>query len=167
MPSGGLDYAVALITDRHKLSAGLTAAGIGGERVAVVAARSSEAGRSAARRLRLRDLAEDAWILSPPACGYRAALQRVFDRQKVTLQIAAEVPGYDLQLSLIARGLGRGLVPGRRLAASPWRRHLRLVAVSDFALDGRIAMVQGGAPGSLQAAVTHFQEGVAAALLNH
>lgn len=165
--NGGLDCAVALTTNHHRIASGVTAAFLGSERVVVVAARHAKLSGVGKHRLRLRDLAEQVWVLNPSECGYRAALQRAFDRQKATLRVAAEVPGYDLQLSLIGRGVGLGLVPRRRFDSSPQRRSLRIVNVADFTLEGRVAMLQATSLGSLAAALDHLQEGVAARLGNH
>ncbi len=161
--NGALDCAVALTADRHETPSDIIATPIGAERIAVVAARAFLPLRVRQKGLRLRDLAAEAWVLNPAPCGYRAALQRAFDREKMVMTVFAEVMGYDLQRSLIARGVGLGLVPERHLAAGSYRR-LQCLKVSDFVLEGRIAMLQGAAPTRRAVAIADLQERIAAAL---
>jgi hypothetical protein len=61
-------------------------------------------------------------------------LQRTLDQERGHLNLCAEVQGYDLQLSLIARGVGLGLVPRARWKASPYRKDLKILEPHDFRL---------------------------------
>lgn len=69
--------------------------------------------------------------------------------------------GYDLQLSLVARGAELRLVPLRRLARDPERRRLRIVWVDDFALGVTAAMLRVASLGNLNGAVDALQASVA------
>lgn len=93
--------------------------------------------------------------------GDREALQRAFDRAGVSLRISGDVIGYDLQLSLVARGAELRLVPLRRLARDPERRRLRIVWVDDFALGVTAAMLRVASLGNLNGAVDALQASVA------
>jgi DNA-binding transcriptional LysR family regulator len=163
--SGALDCAIGLITSEHAVPAGMHAASVGSESVVVVAAKSARS-RSEGK-VRLRDLAGEVWILNPVGCGCRAALERAFDRAQTPMRVAAEVFGEDLQLSLIARGAGFGLVPRRQLDHSPHRARLRIVKLADFTLRGAITMLHGPSLGSLATAVDQLRTQIAGELKNY
>ncbi len=91
----------------------------------------------AARRLNLRasslrKCVEQGWILNPDGCGLRAGLIRELQSQGLRLKLNIESAGAQLQMALVAQGLGLGLVPRAALAASPWRDELEVVNLSDF-----------------------------------
>ena len=157
--AGGLDAVVGLLPD-GQAAPGIASARIGREEVVVAAARD----RALPPRAGLAALAGQDWVLNPPGCSYRAALQRACDRARVPLRVAIEVIGRDLQLSLIARGAGLGLVPRRQLERSRQRRSLRIVPVRDFALRADICMLRGPLADALQAPLDHLQAAAAAAL---
>jgi DNA-binding transcriptional LysR family regulator len=163
--SGALDCAIGLITSEHAVPPGMQTASVGSESIVVVAAKSAKP-RSEGKG-RLRDLGGEAWVLNPAGCGCRAALQRAFDRAQVPMRVAAEVFGEDIQLSLIARGAGLGLVPRRQLDHSPHRARLRIVKLADFTLQGTITMLHGASLGRLAAAVDHLRVQIADKLKNY
>lgn len=107
--------------------------------VAVVATRRSPMPASAS----IVELGLQPWVLNPLGCGFRAALQRAVDGGRGHLNICAEVQGYDLQLSLIARGVGLGLIPLARLKASSLRQELRMLSPHDFRLSVTAALASG------------------------
>jgi DNA-binding transcriptional LysR family regulator len=164
--SGGLDCAIALMTEHQPLPPGVTAVDIGAERVVAVAAKDFKL-TAKGHRLRIRDLGAHDWIVNTRGCGYREALQRAFDRAQSDLCISGEILGYDLQLSLIARHAGLGLIPLRRFNSSPHRRRLRILKIEDFTLDATAAMLRGRSLGSLGLAVDHLQVRVARALAHY
>ncbi|SXD22833.1 LysR family transcriptional regulator [Klebsiella quasipneumoniae] len=91
----------------------------------------------AARRLNLRasslrECVEQGWILNPDGCGLRAGLIRELQSQGLRLKLNVESAGAQLQMALVAQGLGLGLVPRAALAASPWRDEIEVVNLSDF-----------------------------------
>ncbi|MCF6102077.1 LysR family transcriptional regulator [Mesorhizobium muleiense] len=154
--NGTLDCAVGLVADDSTVPSSIHSTAIGIERIVVVAA--SEAVISSPKRcLSLRDLAGSDWILNPQGCGYRDAIQRAFDQTSIPLRIVAEVFGHDLQLSLVSRGAGLGLVPRRHINNSPYRRRLRVLKLTDFDFQVAIAMLHGGTLGRLAPVIEHFQ----------
>jgi DNA-binding transcriptional LysR family regulator len=155
-----LDCAIGLVTTDHAIPSGIHSTAIGVERVVVVAARDAMIGPSSAGQLGIRALAASEWILNPPGCGYRDAIQRAFDLSNLSLRIAAEVHGHDLQLSLVARGAGLGLVPRRQIDNSPYRRQVRVLKLDDFDLQATIAMLHAGSLGRLAPAIEHFHSQV-------
>lgn len=80
----------------------------------------------------LRDCAEKGWVLNPDGCGLRAGLIRELQSQGLRLALNVETAGAQLQISLVAQGLGLGLVPRAALAASPWRDEVTVLTLADF-----------------------------------
>ncbi len=103
----------------------------------------------APRRLRLpavvepRLLADVAWVLNPPGCAFRSALQQLFHVAGVPLRIAVGVYGWDLQLSLVARGVGVGLFPAWIVARSRLRPQLRTFRIRGVEFRAEFGSVHG------------------------
>ncbi len=155
---GEVDCAVGLLTPDQPVPAHVLAIPVGLEEIVVVSARPAPTPSRGKGGIRLSDLSAHGWVLNPPGCGCRAALQRAFDRDAVPLNVAAEVFGEELQLSMIARGAGLGLVPRRQLNHSPQRAHLRAVPLSDFSLHPTITILTPPALGNLAPVVQRLQE---------
>jgi DNA-binding transcriptional LysR family regulator len=136
--SGALDAAVILLPDEERLPVGVTGEALGKERLVVVAARHW---RSRAREI--RDLSEMGWVLNPEGCAARAGLQEALARARLPLRVSVETYNYELQLSLIARERGLGLVPSRLLARSPTRSRLRTLRVRGLGFPLTIWMATG------------------------
>lgn len=145
--NGALDCAIALIDDYTRLPPGLNSTAVGVEELVVVKSRDLDLPVTS-RVARLQDIASQGWILNPPGCGYRTAVQRAFDQQGLPLDVAAEVFGHDLQLSLVARGAGLTIVPRRKLESSIHRRAITIVRVSELEMQTAITLLHGGALGS-------------------
>jgi DNA-binding transcriptional LysR family regulator len=150
--SGSLDFAVGLLTDAHAIPHGLMPIALGAEEVVIVGAVKAPRKRNG-HRYRLRDLAGQGWFLNPPGCGCRAALIKSFERQQLPIQIAAEVFGEDLQLSLLAQSGGLGLVPRRQFEHSPHRRGLRILDVLDFTMPATVTLIRNVGPGRFEPAI--------------
>ena len=80
----------------------------------------------------LRECAGHGWVLNPDGCGLRAGLIRELQAQGLRLQLNTETAGAQLQIGLVAQGLGLGIVPRAALAASPWRDEISILALADF-----------------------------------
>ena len=154
--NGALDCAVGLVNNDHSVPSGVHSTAIGVERVVVVAA-SDITLPSAKGHFSLPDLAGSDWILNPHGCGYRDAIQRRFDQANLPLRVVAEVFGHDLQLSLVSRGAGLGLVPRRHIDSSPYRRQIRVLKLDDFDLQVTIAMLHSGSLGRFAPLIEYFQ----------
>lgn len=153
--TGAIQCAVGLLTDSHMIPAGLIQVPLGSEKIVIVAA-ASRSSPPAEKPLHLCDLASEDWFLNPPGCGCRSALARAFDRIQLPLHIAAEVLGEDLQLSLLARSGGVGLVPQRLLEHSRYRQNLRILNVVDFRLPATISLIRTDAPGRFNAVINRL-----------
>lgn len=147
--TGALDVALAFVTTDHRLPPKVVMNPAGTETIKVVAARDAKLPRKRGGRLRLRDLGDYRWILNPDGCAYRVAVQRAHDVAGIPLQLAADVIGRDMQLSMVARGMGLGLASERAVRTSPYRRALRFVPLEDFQLTATVAVLHAGSLGSL------------------
>lgn len=139
--TGALDCAIGLLIPNHTGSLHLLQTPIGTERILVVTKADQ---RDIARKqsYRLSDLSRQPWFLNPVGCGCRAALLNTLDRLELPIQIAAEVFGEDLQLSLLAQSGGLALAPQRQFENSPYREALRVLDVSDFDLCATISLMR-------------------------
>jgi DNA-binding transcriptional LysR family regulator len=145
---GALDCAVALIDDQTRLPTEVTATALDTEELVVVGAKSLSL-QTGRRRLRLQDIAGHGWVLNPPGCGFRTAVQRVFDREGLALDVTAEVFGHDLQLSLAARGAGLTVAPRSKFETSADRRALQVVHSHGLEFRTTVALLRRGSLGKL------------------
>lgn len=150
--SGELDCAVGLLTEEHTVPPGLVRFSLGSEQVVVVGPYKMGS-RRGGKPWRLRDLADKGWFLNPRGCGCRAALVRCLEQMQLPINIAAEVFGEDLQLSLLAPSGGLSLVPRRQFEQSPNRRSLTILDVSDFILPATVTLVRNTFPGRFDVAI--------------
>lgn len=130
LQSQALDAALVLLTEPRLLDRELEITSLPQEPVVIVAARQATMRASPD----LAGLGRHRWVLNPRGCGFRAALQRALDRAGEHLNLGAEIQGYELQLSLIARGVGLGLMPRSRWQSSPQRKQIKMIEPRDFRL---------------------------------
>ncbi|MBZ7720827.1 LysR family transcriptional regulator [Klebsiella oxytoca] len=119
--------------------------------IAVIAAKSWRLHAGA-----LRDCAEKGWVLNPDGCGLRAGLIRELQSQGLRLALNVETAGAQLQISLVAQGLGLGLVPRAALAASPWRDEVTILTLADFQPEVHLWMVHAQNLANLSQPLTFF-----------
>lgn len=119
---------------------------LGTERVLVVAPRGLKLGK----RVKLADLAGQQWVINPDGCGFRVQLDRALAASGSVLNVIAETWGTSMQLALIARGIGLGLVPERLLAESPHRDALQVVSIDNFAPALDVWLITSGPLGALE-----------------
>lgn len=143
--SGVIDCAIGLLTEAHSIPIRLQRIDLGAEEVVVVSASRQPTKRDGSS-WRLRDLADEDWILNPSGCGCRAALVRAFDRQQLTMRIAAEIFGEDLQLSLLSKKGGLSLVPRRLFEHSSYREGRQIISVVDFNMPATVSLVRTATP---------------------
>jgi len=150
--SGQVDCAVGLLTEEHTIPAGLVRISLGAEDVVVVGPAKMAAGHGK-KPWRLRELADKGWFLNPRGCGCRAALVRNLEQMQLPVNIAAEVFGEDLQLSLLSHSGGLSLVPRRQFEQSQHRSDLAILDVSDFVMPATVALVRSALPGRFDVAM--------------
>lgn len=124
---GALDAAVVMARS-EKGHEEPTAELLGIERVVVVAG----ATLACPPRCGLKDLARYPWVINPDGCGFRTQLDRSLVQLGHALEVSAQTWGHGLQLALIARGTGLGLVPRRLIMESPHVASLQIIDVDDF-----------------------------------
>jgi DNA-binding transcriptional LysR family regulator len=151
--SGSLDAAIVLLFDRESPPAGVEAQQLAREHLAVVVPRHWPS-----RRCRAQDLQQVEWILNPDGCAARAELRRAFARLELPLRVSVETYDYELQLRLIARGRGAGLVPSRVLLRSATRSKLRVLRVIDLEFPMGIWMVGGELSAGVERPLETFRQ---------
>ena len=104
----------------------------------------------------LRECAERGWILNPDGCGLRAGLIRELQSQGLRLTLNVESAGAQLQIALVAQGLGLGLVPRAALASSPWRDEVAVLSLSDFQPAVSLWLIYAQYLANLQPPLTFF-----------
>ncbi|KAA1014265.1 LysR family transcriptional regulator [Paraburkholderia panacisoli] len=153
---GELDAAVVLLPANRLLPETLVANSLGALKMAVVA-------RKGSMKKRAYSLAECqplGWVLNPDGCGFRAGLQHALAAQGYTLKLNLETLGTELQLGLVADGVGLGLVPVPLLSRSTHAAELDIVPVSDFKPEIAVWMVRSRALGKMQSAIAVLSESI-------
>ncbi|MET1412027.1 LysR family transcriptional regulator [Roseibium sp. HPY-6] len=83
------------------------------------------------------------WVLNPSACSFRSALEAMLEKRDLPLRVSMEVIGRELQLSLIARGVGMGLCPVCSLEKSAHASGVQVLNLDDVNIRTDIALVLG------------------------
>lgn len=147
--SGALDAAAVLLPRGDALPAGVNGQELAAEQLQIIASRGP-------RSLTLKEAAAMDWILNPEGCGARAILQKAFARAGLSLRVGVETYNYELQMSLVARGRGLGLVPSRLVGRSAVRRQLCVSSVRGLDFPMTIWLLTAGLPSALEAALERF-----------
>jgi DNA-binding transcriptional LysR family regulator len=151
--SGALDAAVVLLARGDALPAGVAGRELAAEQLQMIAARGRRAPNCT-----LKEAAANGWILNPEGCSARAGLQKAFSRAGLALRVGVETYNYELQMSLVARGRGFGLVPSRLVSKSPTRAELRVLNVRGLEFPMTVWLVTAGVPPSLEIALATFAD---------
>jgi DNA-binding transcriptional LysR family regulator len=154
---GELDAAVVLLPENRTLPEALVGERLGPLKLAVVARKGSM--KKGARTL--ADCQAQGWVLNPDGCGFRAGLQHALAAQGYSLKLNLETLGTELQLGLVADGVGLGLVPLPLFQASAHSAQLDVIVVSDFRPEIAVWMVRSRALGKMQSALTVLSESIA------
>lgn len=139
---GSLDAAVVLAPPHVQAAAGLVAARLAPQPVALVSS-TSEPFRGTVPVEALRGTR---WVLNPEGCGYRALLRRTLEGAGIPFTVAVEVADIEIQLELIARGVGLGIIPRRALPPAPEAAGLRPFRLRDvdFSVEARMIHRRAG-----------------------
>jgi DNA-binding transcriptional LysR family regulator len=151
--SGALDAAVVLLPRGESLPSGVAGRELAAEQLQIVASRASRS-----RNPALKDVAAGGWILNPEGCAARATLQKAFAKAGLPLRVGVETYNYELQMSLVARGRGLGLVPGRLVSKSAARPKLAVLEVRGLEFPMTVWLLTAGLPAALEAALAAFAD---------
>lgn len=155
--TGELDVALGFFAAADTPPGDVASSVLAPERLVLVRARGPQP--RARRSSKSRDGDLDArWVLNPPGCFIRQALEVRLRELGSPFEVAAAINNIDMQLSLVANGIGLGLIPARFLAVHPKRRRLERVTRSGISIEASIVFMQGGHLGRLDAAATFFQQ---------
>jgi DNA-binding transcriptional LysR family regulator len=153
-----VDAAIVLMPSGVALPDNLNATSLAFQPTVIVAARSLGLPEG---RVALTELARHEWVLNQDGCGMRSALSRALSAAGLPFSVAVEAFGAELQLSLVARGLGIGLVSPDVLGRCPWRESLQVIDVEDFQTGVNVWFVHGSLPGRLMRPVELLRRSLA------
>jgi DNA-binding transcriptional LysR family regulator len=130
---GLLDAAIVLTLPRPHVPSGLEGIQLAPEPVRLIASTQTTLKGTVAPE----DLRGSEWVLSREGCGYRALLKRTLEEAGIPLSVVVEVLDIDLQLQLIAEGVGLGIIAARALPPRLEAAGLQTFSLSDisFALE--------------------------------
>lgn len=132
-----LDAAALLISSGESIRGALASECIGVEPVVFVAAKDL----ALPKKPSLSDLSRHAWILNQEGCGLRRAVRQRLRASHLPFEVAVEAFEPELQLSLVRRSLGIGVVTKRQLARSAFRKDLKVVQVDEMKIEMSIWFV--------------------------
>jgi DNA-binding transcriptional LysR family regulator len=158
--NGEIDAAAALFPAGKIFPEGIIGESIGKMELVVVCA----ADRIPKKPVKLADCYDQGFVLNPDGCGFRAGLQRTLADQGLSLKVNLETFGTELQLGLVADGMGLGLVPRPLLERSAHRESLAVLPLKDFKPVMDLWLIYPRFLGNLQAPVASFGRLVADAL---
>ncbi|WP_296183097.1 LysR family transcriptional regulator [Pseudomonas sp. UBA1879] len=158
--NGELDAAAALFPAGKIFPEGIIGESIGKMELVVVCAKEHQPKKA----IKLADCYDQGFVLNPDGCGFRAGLQRTLADQGLGLKVNLETFGTELQLGLVADGMGLGLVPRPLFERSVHHDQLAVVPLKDFKPVMDLWLIYPRFLGNLQGPVASFGRLVADAL---
>jgi DNA-binding transcriptional LysR family regulator len=151
-----LDAAIVLLREGATPPTSFIAECLGTIPIHVVAAKAMHFGQS----VTLKELSSNQWILNPPGCATRQILEDALLQQGLRLESTVETEGYELQFSLIADGIGLGLVMPGVLHASAFRKSIKTLKIKDIQFQQSIWLVHSRHIGRMKSAVHCLRDAV-------
>ena len=155
-----LDATAVCLADGMSPPEGLVSEELGAQAVLLVAA----PGLGVPRQARLSDLARFPWVMNENGCGFRSFIRHNFDAARLPFQVGVEAISADLRMSLVARGLGIGLVTPGAFAESPWRDAVEVVDCPDFRPQVQSWLLHRPPAGRLSQPIAVFRDALLEAL---
>lgn len=133
---------------------------LGREPALVVAAKAMKLPKG---DLSLAELATHSWVLNQDGCGLRSAIRLALEAQHQPFTMAVEAFGAELQLSLVARGVGIGITTPSALKRSAYRKQIHILAVPEFnnGMSVWLLHARGLSSGRLAAPLARFRNSLA------
>ena len=150
---GELDGALVVLPTESALPHDLEGVVLSREAMLVVQARTSARRKST----RVPELCRRNWVLNPAGCLVREEIKNRVERLGFPFMVVAELHNPDLQLALIAAGVGVGMVRASYLRTHPLRSQVSSVEDSSFNISVRIGFFCGGHLGTLAQAAIELQ----------
>lgn len=113
---------------------------------------------------KLDELSRFPWIMNQSGCGFRAFIRHRFEAERLPFNVAVEAMSADLRMSLVARGLGIGVLTPAALSGSRWRNSVDIIEAPDFSPKVANWLVHRPPAGRLSRPITTFAEALAEAL---
>jgi DNA-binding transcriptional LysR family regulator len=155
--TGELDVALAFLSVNDAVPGDVASGVLAAERLVLVRARGLQPRARRSSKSKDRDL-DARWVLNPPGCFIRQSLEGTLRERGAPFEVAAAINNIDMQLSLVASGIGLGLIPARFLASHPKRRRLERVARSGISIDASIVFMQAAHLGRLEPAAKFLEQ---------
>jgi len=157
--SGELDVALAFLATTDTIPAEVTSSVLATERLVLVKARGPQSRpRRTQRNSAPNDHALDGrWVLNPPGCFIRAALEVRLRELELPFEVASTINNIDMQVSLVASGIGFGIIPSRYLASHPKRRRLERVRRSGISIEASIVFMHAANLRRLESAAAFLE----------
>lgn len=155
--TGELDVALAFLSVNDAIPGDVASGVLAAERLVLVRARELQPRARRSSKSKDRDL-DARWVLNPPGCFIRQSLEGTLRARGAPFEVAAAINNIDMQLSLVASGIGLGLIPARFLASHPKRRRLERVTRSGISIDASIVFMQAAHLGRLEPAATFLEQ---------
>ncbi len=149
-----LDAAAICLPDGVPPPSELVGEDLGSQAVIFVVARDMKLPASVS----LEELSRLSWVINQDGCGFRNALKRHFDAAHLPFNVAVEALDVELRLSLVARGLGVGVVTPVALTQSPHRKQLKIVKTPGFTPAVRAWVVHRPPAGRLAQPIKVFRD---------
>jgi DNA-binding transcriptional LysR family regulator len=155
--TGELDAALGFFSAGDTIPDDVAGGVLAAERLVLVKAKGPQPRQR--RSSRSKDHALDGrWVLNPPGCFIRASLEARLSELGSPFEVAAAINNINMQLSLVASGIGLGLIPSRFLASHPKRRRLERITRSGISIEASIVFMQANHLGRLETPATFLQK---------
>jgi DNA-binding transcriptional LysR family regulator len=155
-----LDAAAVCLADGAGPPDGLVGDDLGAQAVLLVASPDLGVPKSA----RLCDLSCHPWVMNESGCGFRTFIRHSLEAARLPFLVGVETPSADLRMSLVARGLGIGVVTPAAFAESPWREAVEVIDSPDFRPQVRSWMLHRPPAGRLSRPIAVFRDALIEAL---
>jgi DNA-binding transcriptional LysR family regulator len=155
--TGELDVALAFLSADDTPPGEVTSSLLATEHLVLVRARRPQPRGRRGSKSNDRDL-DARWVLNPPGCFIRRSLEATLRERGTPFEVAAAINNIDMQVSLVASGIGLGLIPAQFLASHPKRRKLERITRSGVSIEASIVFMQAGHLGRLEPVVTFLRE---------